>query len=45
MNEPLKSADGSMTGSLVGFAVLLGACLVLSLFLGESPIHMKGRPK
>ncbi len=43
--DALKSADGSMTGSLVGFAVLLAACLVLSLFLGESPIHLRGKPK
>jgi sugar phosphate permease len=43
--DALRSADGSMTGSLVGFAVLLAACLVLSLFLGESPIHLRGKPK
>jgi cyanate permease len=37
--DAMRSADGAMTGPLVGFVVLLAACLVLSLFLRESPIH------
>lgn len=42
--DAMRSADGAMTGPLVGFVVLLAVCLVLSLFLRESPIHASARP-
>ncbi len=42
--DAMRSADGAMTGPLVGFVGLLAACLVLSLFLRESPIHARARP-
>jgi hypothetical protein len=37
----MKTADGSMTSSLVVLVALMGACVIASLFLGESPIARK----
>lgn len=36
--DALKAPDGSMTVPMIGLAAVLAACLVLSLFLKESPI-------
>jgi cyanate permease len=36
--DALKAADGSMTSSLVVLIGLMAACVLASLFLGESPI-------
>lgn len=37
--DAVRGPDGAMTPSLLGFAVLTVICLILSLFLGESPIR------
>ncbi len=37
--DALKTAAGSMTLSLLGLAALMAMCVVLALFLGESPIR------
>ncbi len=39
--DALKAADGSMTSSLVVLVALMGACVIASLFLRESPIARK----
>jgi len=36
--DALKAADGSMTSSLVVLVALMGACVIASLFLRESPV-------
>lgn len=41
--DALKAADGSMTASLVVLIGLMAACVLLSLFLGESPIARQDR--
>ncbi len=41
--DALKAADGSMTASLVVLLGLMSACVLASLFLGESPIATRGR--
>jgi cyanate permease len=43
--DALKAADGSMTASLVVLIGLMTACVLLSLFLGESPIANQGLRK
>ncbi len=44
--DALKAADGSMTASLAVLIALMAACVLLSLFLGESPIAkpVRGKP-
>ncbi len=44
--DSFKSADGSMTASLAVLIALMAACVLLSLFLGESPIAkpVRGKP-
>lgn len=37
--DALKTPSGSMTPSLLGLIGLMAACVVLSLFLRESPVH------
>jgi len=37
--DAVRGPDGAMTPSLLGFVVLTAICLILSLFLGESPIR------
>jgi cyanate permease len=43
--DALKAADGSMTASLTVLIGLMTACVLLSLFLGESPIAKPARRK
>jgi hypothetical protein len=44
--DALKAADGSMTASLAVLIALMAGCVLLSLFLGESPIAkpVRGKP-
>jgi cyanate permease len=39
--DALKSPSGSMTPSLIGITALMAICIVISLFLKESPISKK----
>jgi cyanate permease len=43
--DALKAADGSMTISLIALIGLMVACVLVSLFLGESPIAKPGHGK
>ena len=43
--DALKAADGSMTASLSVLIALMAACVLLSLFLAESPIAQRASGK
>jgi len=43
--DALKAADGSMTASLAVLIALMAACVLASLFLGESPIAKRDARK